>query len=322
MTEPESQVSYGNFAGRVVLLLFLATGLCLSLLVLLDRTAEFDLVSLFQNPLIWPAIVLQLTGLLLFVLAWFLLLRHDRSVSVSFPEAAAHIGITLIGKYLPGKVWGLLGRAYLLGRKGMRSADAARYLLADQFLTFYSGIAVGIVALASVYNTMAGIVLLVITAISTPVILNSYQPIMEWIIGTGEKLFSRLSDYAKSDVLDIDRSAFSSALIVYLCHWLVIGLVVCLLFYPLIESRIVLNCLLILGAIPLAMLTGFLALWAPGGIGVREGVIVAVLAINLDLQLATSIAIVYRLICVVNDLLMGSLAMLYYSKQFSPVSGE
>ena len=322
MNEFNSQLSRFKFTWRVAILLLLSAGLCLTLLALLDRTADLDFTLLFLNPWFWPAMALQLTGLMLFVLAWFVLLRSVPDIDAGLWEAAAHIGITLIGKYLPGKVWGLLGRGYLLDRKGMSSADVAKILLADQFLTFYSGIAIGLSALLGAFYLTPGLVLLLISVVGGPVVLGSYNQIIQWFISRSESLLKKFSSYTSAGILNIDRSALNASLLVYLCHWTVISLVLCVLFYPLLQPQLLLNCLLILAAIPLAMLTGFLALWAPGGIGVREGVIIAILAINLDLQLATSIAIVYRLICIGNDLLMGTLAMVYYGKQLSSSSAE
>jgi len=87
-----------------------------------------------------------------------------------------------------------------------------------------------------------------------------------------------------------------------------------LLFYPQLSADPVTGFMIITAAIPLAMLLGFLAVWAPGGIGVREGTIIAVLALHFPVDFAISIAIYYRMICVVIDLSIGAFATFYLLK--------
>lgn len=312
MAEQEKYPEFGSGFTRAFIVLLPAIGLCLALLALLDRSTGFDVSSFFSNEWLWAAIPLQLTGLALFVLAWFLLLKHESQVTVSWGEASAHIGITLVAKYIPGKVWGLLGRSYLLTCKGASKRDAAELLLADQFLTFYSGILVGTIALALATSFPAGIVLLLVGIVSIPAVLKSYVRIVSWLLQIGRQLFAKLANKLSIGAVSDRSYSLGLPLLVYLLHWMVISIVLCILFLPSISTDVLTNSLLILAAIPLGMMAGFLALWAPGGIGVREAVIVAILAINLDLEIATSIAITYRLICVANDLLMGVIALFYY----------
>jgi hypothetical protein len=314
MTEQGKFPQFSRGFTRAFIVLLLATGLCLALLALMDRSTGFELSIFLNNEWLWAAIPLQLTGLGLFVLAWYLLLNYGSRVSVSWNEAAAHIGITLVGKYLPGKVWGLLGRSYLLTRKGATTQDAAELLLADQFLTFYSGLLLGALALVLVLSYPAGLVLLLVGIVSIPAVLNSYAHIMSWLLQIARRLFTKLAEKISAYSPPEQFHSLGLPFLVYLTHWLVISSVLCVLFLPSISTDVLVNSLLVIAAIPLGMLAGFLALWAPGGIGVREAVITGILAINLDLEIAASVAITYRLICIANDLLMGFAALFYYRR--------
>lgn len=314
MTEQENFPQFSRGFTRAFVVLLLATGLCLALLAFMDRGTGFELSIFLNNEWLWAAIPLQLTGLGLFVWAWYLLLNHGSRVSVVWSEAAAHIGITLVGKYLPGKVWGLLGRSYLLTRKGVTTQEAAELLLADQFLTFYSGLLIGAIALVLVINYPAGLLLLLVGIVSIPAVLNSYARIMGWLLQIGRRLFTKLAEKTSSYSPPENFHSLGLPFLVYLTHWLVISSVLCVLFLPSISGDVLVNSLLVIAAIPLGMLAGFLALWAPGGIGVREAVITGILAINLDLEIAASIAITYRLICIANDLLMGVASLFYYRR--------
>ena len=64
--------------------------------------------------------------------------------------------------------------------------------------------------------------------------------------------------------------------------------------------------LAVIGANSVAWLIGLLALFAPGGIVVREGVLAAVLAVWIPLDVAISVAIVWRIVQIVGELVLLS----------------
>lgn len=290
--------------------------LCFALLALLNMQSGFEMTVLLSGPLLWQAVLLQCIALALFILSWFLLLFFSNGERVSYIEAAAHIGITLVGKYLPGKFWGLLGRTYLLRHRKFTTGAAIEFLLVDQFLTFYTGIAVGGLALLTVYNRLFMIPGLVIFLVASSSVLLYFGDVISWLKQTGRGLVRRVTDLQEkeelSDTVTVNRVGLLTAMLVYVMHWIAISLVLWMLYYPFLETDPWLNASLLSAAIPLAMLSGFLAVWAPGGVGVREAVIVGILAINLPLELAASIAVTYRLICVINDLATGAIALAYY----------
>ncbi len=303
----------GGLAGVILLCV------CLALLALLNTDTQFDINDFLAGPYFWQAVLLQCLALALFVLSWYVLLYFGNNARISYVEAAAHIGVTLVGKYLPGKVWGLLGRTYLLKQRSYRSGAAIELLIADQFLTFYTGIAIGGLALLAIYDrTLFSLACVLVLLLSICVVLL-YARLIAWLKQSAKSVFRRLTELGNDEPnsLNRDSAAVSSAglmagMLVYFVHWLAISLVLWLLYFPALQANPSLNAMLLLAAIPLAMLSGFVAVWAPGGIGVREGVIIAILAINLPLELAASIAVTYRLICVINDLVSGSIAFAYY----------
>lgn len=316
MTETYSKNSSALLARGIFLILILA-GLCLAIFSLITPTGEFDLSSLLNGPYFYRAIILQVFALTLFIAAWFSLLNLSGQAQISFFESAAHIGITLLGKYLPGKVWGLLGRAYLLKSKHYSTSDAANLLLADQFITFYTGLAIGGLALLAIYSEALFLLSCVAFVLASIIIVNIYPKLITWLLTKLSNVFRRftnLKEQSQGISSSVTRPGLAVTILVYAIHWLAISFVLVLLFFPVLQDDIALNSLLMFAAIPIAMLTGFIAVWAPAGIGVREGVIVGILAFNLPLELAASIAVVYRLICVLNDLVTGIIALVYFGK--------
>jgi uncharacterized membrane protein YbhN (UPF0104 family) len=71
---------------------------------------------------------------------------------------------------------------------------------------------------------------------------------------------------------------------------------------------------LLVGVNAIAMIAGFLALFSPGGIGIREGVMVALLTPSLGLSQAMILSITMRLVMVAADLLIGIGAVVFDPK--------
>ena len=299
---------------KLVLVAVLLICVCLAALVFVSSSSEINLATLLANPLLIPAVILQIIASGLFVAAWKVLLEVQSKSRFTFRECTAQIGVTLLGKYLPGKIWGLLGRSYLLTRRQLSGGDAMCLLITDQFITFYTGIMIGVVALLAYYSPALAVAIALIGVATVPAVSRHYDHIIGWLLAHGTALIRKLSPNFEAGVICIQPRQFMLSFICYILHWLSTAAVLCLLFYPAISADAWLNCSLIIAAIPLAMMSGFLAIWAPGGIGVREAVIVAILALQLPLELAATIAISYRLICILIDLVIGGFAFLYYSR--------
>lgn len=301
----------GNYL-KPVLLVTLLTCICLAGLVFLNSFTEFDFSFLRNNQLLLPAILLQVIASVLFIMAWKILLSMQADTRFSFGECTAHIGITLLGKYLPGKIWGLVGRTYVLTKRGQSSSRAMSLLIADQFATFYTGIIIGVVALLAFFSAALATLTAVAAILSIPLAIKYYDSIIRWLTVRLKFLLKKLSKEIDTGAITINRRLLGLTFLIYAMHWISTSLVLCLLFYPLIAAELFLNSTLIVAAIPLAMLSGFLAFWAPGGIGVREGVIVAILTLQLPLTVAATIAISYRLICILIDLSIGGFALIFF----------
>lgn len=297
---------------------------CLSVagMALLGEIADLDLAVLLGNPLMAMGLLLELLALLLFVGAWKLLVRIQLGPVLSLVEAGAHIGVTLLGKYIPGKIWGLVGRAYLLKTHSIKIGGSIGALLLDQLLTFSSGILVSGVFLGLLFDVRLTLIGLALALTIQHLLLDIYPALAEKVTWLVARPFSQRGESLDPIVLArVSRPGFYSLQLLYVGHWLLTALALACLVYPLIRDDFGSATLLICAAVPAAMLSGFLALWAPGGIGVREVVIVAILAIQLPVEIGLTVALVYRVMSVLVDLLLGALAMVFFSRQGFPGLG-
>lgn len=308
----EQNAQQSNYS-RSLLLIVVLVCLCLAGFVFVQSFSDFDFSILLKNSLIIPALALQIVASLLFVLAWKTLLATQSASQFGFGQCAAQIGVTLLGKYLPGKIWGLLGRTYLLNTKGLTKSEAVSLLLADQFITFYTGIMIGLVALCVYFSIELAIGLSILSLLAIPIIGNYYNKIISWLTKHLSRWLNKISDSATLQQTVISQKVFVGCSVVYLLHWLATATVLILLFYPLISQQLLTDGSLFIAAVPLAMLAGFLAIWAPGGIGVREAVIVGILLLSLPLDAAVAVALSYRLICILIDLSFGAFTLGFYS---------
>lgn len=296
---------------RSAVLLFLGLGLSLGILALLDIYTSMDLIAILLSPWLLPALLLQALATLLFIAAWYALLRRQSPTPFSFAECSAHIGITLTSKYIPGKIWGLLGRGFLMERAGLARGRVVALLLADQLLTFHSGLLLVAAALLGYWLPLAGLALFLLSLALTPLLLRGAGGTLMWLARKSRRLWRRLGATTAEDSRPLRYDGLQAALWAYLLHWLLTAAALWLLFYSELAEAPLANALLLIAAIPAGLLSGFLALWAPGGVGVREAVIIALLAISLPLELAGAIAVTYRLFCILNDLGTGLFAAFY-----------
>lgn len=309
---------------KPILIAILLLCLCLAALVLLNVGTDFEVRILPGRGLLLPALGLQVLATLLFIYAWHTILQLQSDCRYRFAESSTHIGVTLLGKYLPGKIWGLVGRSYLMTRRGQRSGDALNLLLADQLATFFTGTLIGALALTSLYSLTLAILLAGLGLLALFATVTYYDGVIRWLLQRFAFLTHRFAPGEDGAHAALDRLAFGRAFLVYIAHWLATASVLCVLFYPAISGDLFGGVMVIIAAIPLAMLLGFVAVWAPGGIGVREAAIVAILVLRLPLELAVSIAICYRLICIAIDLVTGVFALAYLARNDSalPAPGQ
>jgi len=290
-------------------------GLSLAAIALINIYGSVDLSLLFQNQFLMPALIVQLLASTLFVLAWKLLLKNPGGVQLSWQETSSHIGVTLLGKYIPGKIWGLMGRGVLLSNRAIDNGNIANLLILDQALTFSSGIFVLIAALLLLQTVIWSLALIPLLYFGFRLLVVIYP----WVARQCFRLVAKgLAQTGKSvddfQINEVNPGSLILVFLVYLLHWILTGIALSLLVLPLLSQQPVDAIILIVAAIPAAMLTGFVALWAPGGIGVREVVMLGILSIGMPVETAGVIAIVYRFVCILVDIVIGGIAIAHFAR--------
>jgi hypothetical protein len=212
--------------------------------------------------------------------------------------AAARIWtVSSLGKYLPGKVWAIAGMALMAQRAGIAAWAATGSAVVLQVLAIGTGAAVagltGRRAIEAADPRMgAGLVLLIAGAVAGVALLL-------W-----PAFLRRLLRLAAPEAET--RGAPPVAGIVFgivanLVAWVGYGLALWLLARGLLPTA-GLDPALAIAVFTASYLAGFLALFAPGGIGVREGLFILMLQAPLGIAAATALAVASRVLLTITEL--------------------
>lgn len=227
-----------------------------------------------------------LAGFLAGVLAWKMLLaRFD--LPSAFCECLASMGLSVFGKYVPGKIWTLLGRAdYIALRRGSPRTTVFAVSLNEQLVSTWTGLVMGTACLFLVggLERYGWVLLISWLVLSSLIFLPWFHGMAEGIL---EKIYHRPVRFPALDL----RSFLAVA--PWTCAvWSVWSLG----FYLLVRGLAPEAATPAVGlAFPLAASLGLLAVVAPGGLGVREGVLVGILVVSgLETAQAVTVSIAAR----------------------------
>ena len=202
-------------------------------------------------------------------------------------ETLVSHGLSVFAKYIPGKVWVILGRAgYLSSDKaGLKNRSFVSFK--EQLIYLWAGFLVSTIPTLMFYGARHWIRLLVLL-----IILGS--PLFLFVPQVHSILMKLIQRVVKKEV-DLPLVKFrqsvpmiGAVLVIWAC-W-TSGFY---LFMMAFSNNIT---PVMMFAFPLSVCFGLIAIILPGGLGLREGIIVGYLSLaGLDVEWATTIAFVNRL---------------------------
>jgi uncharacterized membrane protein YbhN (UPF0104 family) len=226
------------------------------------------------------------------VWAWYLI-TWELGIALPIRETLESWFYSQLGKYLPGKVWLLLSRFYFYESKGKarKGISVALYLETAAVI-----VAAGLIFLASLilfkemklFHSGGQFWYLALVFISLGFIFlhpKVLQEILNWV----------LVHFKKDPVLlSISYTNILWILFVCLVAWVVGGIG----FYLFVDSVYAVSSKYILsltGALAISSTLGLIAIFAPSGLGVREGALVFLLSFMMATPVAVIISILTRL---------------------------
>jgi hypothetical protein len=248
-------------------------------------------------------------------LAWRRLLG-DMGVSRCWSELSIIMSVTQLAKYIPGNVGQHIGRAALSAARGIPLQPYGISVISEAALAVLAATITGLVGCG--LSGMSSGILKGHEAMAVPVvlILTGALVLAAFLVRrTLPVLLHRLAPNRDMDVAqDVmpHKEGLAYALGIYILNYLVFGTGITIMVLMLLPGQHA-QWLLLTGCFALAWVIGFFAPGAPAGLGVREGVLLALLQFSYARPDALLIVIALRLATTAGDILCflgGSAAFL------------
>jgi len=222
--------------------------------------------------------------------------------------------VSSLGKYLPGKVWAVAGMALMAQRAGIAPWAATGSAVVLQVLAIGTGAAVagltGRAAIEAAHRGSGAVLELLVAGAVAGVALLLWPPFLRRLLRfAAPESEARGTPAAKGIVVGIVANAVA---------WIGYGVSLWLLSRGLLPG-VNLGLGPAVAVFTASYLAGFLALFAPGGLGVREGLFILMLQGPLGIGPATALALASRLLLTITEL-GAAVPFLMYSQRRARVA--
>jgi glycosyltransferase 2 family protein len=277
------------------LLQFAAGALLVGLAV---RSVVVNWQTLRDQPIEWHISTWWILASVLVVFAAYaVLIEAWRRVVLSMGERLAFFQamriwfLASLGKYVPGKVWAVAGAAILAQRAGVDPSAAVAGALVLQALALSSGaVAVALTARDAFQAVGPGVLplgLAVVALSLAGIFVLASQPLLDRI--------SRILPASLPRLRAIAPGMLVAAFLANVFAWGAYGAALIFLARGLLPD-LHLSLPQAIGVFTCSYLVGFIALFAPGGLGPRESVFLLLLAGDIGLKPAAALALASRLL--------------------------
>ena len=215
-----------------------------------------------------------------------------------------------LGKYVPGGVWAVVGRAEMAVRGGVPRADAYSVTGLSMFTTYSAAaLCAALGSLLSWERPIIGAALLL--ALLFGLSVYAIAPLRQRLMGLLRKVTSGTNELTTpKDMLALT--------IVQVPAWIMISLSTTITAHAFGAEVGVLHMFFVSS---LSWLIGFLVIGAPGGLGVRESIFTGLLSASIGTSTALSLAVASRMIFVSVDFL-GALIFNVIARKLKPTVSE
>ena len=257
------------------------------------------------------AVITQAVIVFIVIFSWFKNLAYQGVGGVSLFESVAHVGISGLGKYLPGKVAGSVLRGAVVYQKTGNAEPVIMASLIEQIALLHSGVIIGVVLmfykLFGFWWALIGAVMLLCSLI----LIKHLKGIVHLVTAFVKK--SENLDFVENRSASVFQ--YSIIFSFFSATWWCTGLVMyyCISAFGM-ETQVEFFDVLLITT--LGFFGGFLAAFAPAGVGVREGLMISMLTPLIGLPTAVSASVLHRAISIAFDLGLGGGALILQRETF------
>lgn len=225
--------------------------------------------------------------------------------SIKYEKAVTSYLYSILGKYIPGKVFMLAARLTYYKEEDAPLSKVTVCFFIENICTLLGAAMLFIVSLLFFPNELLENYKWATLALIVLFFVCIHPKIINFFLGIIGKLF-------KKDLkIPMKYSQMLKVVLLFIGNWLIVGVGFFILtksIYPAVEYSQLLFCAGIWG---ISAIMGILAIFAPSGLGVREGIIVAGLCLIMPQGDAMVVSVVSRLWQTIPELLLVVLAFIY-----------
>ncbi len=254
------------------------------LVIALVRADYLVMPVIHSKAMLCYSLAFLFTGFLFDALSWKKMLNSN-NYKVSLNNAYISSGMAIFTKYIPGKIWVILGRSsYIAEAYNYSKIDTSTVSLQAQLLSLWSGVLVALLSLIKVKNDslniwLIGLILFWI-ALSFMIFHNGFLKYSSLILGKVLKKKIILPNVSERKKL--------CTIPYFTAIWIVWSIGFYFLIRTIHPNVIALNAGF---SFALGGTLGIIAVFAPGGLGIREGVLITYLSsLGLTIPESTTIA--------------------------------
>lgn len=286
---------------------YILTIVSIAYVIWIGYTKWQEIIKSFSISQNWPVLIFSIliysASYIIIVLGWKKLV-YGFGGYLTFKNSYIICGQSQIAKYIPGNIFHYVGRLLLGKKAGLPNSiiinsvffEAIILIAVSGILALFSSIALGWQNFL-IINTNRLLIISVIVLIFILVILLCIRFIprfKSWLIKN-----NLLIDLKKIDLKSLLFTIFLVS-VLYAAFFIILGLN--LWFISNYLWSIDLNLILIfIGSYAISWAAGLITPGAPGGIGVREAVLIAILLPYLNEARALTLALVFRIITILGD---------------------
>lgn len=265
-----------------------------------DQVGSFDWQ--FDPLYLVLSLLLAMLALFLFAAAWGRVVSgfgHTLGVGQSFRI----LNLSNLGRYIPGKIWQVFGMLYLAKQKKIPEEHAVASFVIYQMFTIPASLLVWV--LAAQFESALLIDKFKIMGTGSAYALGGLGLLGCMILIFYPKPFLKSANYLLKKlgrpvaIFDLDKSVALQAFVGYFVGWIVFGLAFWVLLVS-VMGQAAPPAITAIGLYNVAYQIGYLALFAPGGLGPRE-LIIGMLLQPFVGPIAPALALVARLWSILID---------------------
>lgn len=255
-------------------------------------------------------VLLQIIYWCLSSYSWQRVLLQTTGVKMPLKDCFSQNALLLVGKYIPGKIWGMVARVHQLKKFGIEVNSSLHATYLEQLNSLHVGLIFGVICWVMAIGYELRWVVSVFSISSLFVVPIWHETIFRYLFKIiPEKWRHRFQVYT---VIEMPVRDYLLLACLYFLEWFLAGIIAVFIFIVMIGGLPSLNfAWLLIGSNAVSMVAGFIAVFAPAGIGVREIVNGDILLSALTITEIAGLVILLRCWSVCSDIILGGIAVIY-----------